>query len=44
MPDYLVPFLNYAVKNMLEYSQMKEQLKSPDWRIKEALLCAVGHL
>lgn len=43
-PDYLFPFLNYAVTNMTSYLQMKASGGTPDWRIKEALLCAVGHL
>jgi hypothetical protein len=43
-PDYLVPFLNYVAQNMTSYLQMKQSGQQPDWRIKEALLCAVGHL
>lgn len=44
-PDYLFPFLNYAVTNMNSYLELKNQgAQTPDWRIKEALLCAVGHL
>lgn len=43
-PDYLFPFLNYAVTNMNSYLELKNQGGTPDWRIKEALLCAVGHL
>ena len=43
-PDYLFPFLNYAVTNMANYQQLVLSGQQPDWRIKEALLCAVGHL
>jgi len=43
-PDFLMPFLNYAVTNMQTYAAKKATGETPDWRIKEALLCAVGHL
>lgn len=43
-PDYLFPFLNFAVQNMGQYQQQLAQGGSPDWRIKEGLLCAIGHL
>ena len=43
-PDYLVPFLNYMANNMTEYQQKTQQGIYVDWRIKEALLLAVGHL
>jgi len=43
-PDYLYPFLTYAVNNMTEYKEKFTSGQAPDWRIKEALLLAVGHL
>lgn len=43
-PDYLFPFLNFAVTNMNQYAEQIQQGNSPDWRIKEALLLAIGHL
>ena len=43
-PDYLFPFLNYAVSNLKTYKQHQQQGINLDWRIKEALLCAIGHL
>ena len=43
-PDFLYPFLNYAVANMTTYLNQTQAGMSPDWRIKEALLCGVGHL
>ena len=43
-PDYLIPFLNYAVTNMNNYIQAVQAGQNPDWRIKEALLCSIGHL
>jgi len=43
-PDFLYPFLTYATSNMVEYQQMIASGANPDWRIKEALLLAVGSL
>jgi importin-7 len=43
-PDYLFPFLNFAVSNMQQYQDQLSQGHHPDWRIKEALLCSIGHL
>jgi len=43
-PDYLFPFLGFAVSNMVQYQEQIVQGHSPDWRIKEGLLCAIGHL
>jgi hypothetical protein len=43
-PDYLVPFLGFASNNMQQYSDAARAGNNPDWRIKEALLFAVGSL
>jgi len=40
-PDYLHPFLAFVAQNLQEYSQQQGQA---DWRIKEALLSAIGAL
>jgi hypothetical protein len=43
-PDYLFPFLHFAATNMNDYSAQIAQGANPDWRIKEGLMCAIGHL
>ena len=43
-PDYLIPFLTFATNNMTMYNDEKSKNANPDWRIKEALLFAVGSL
>ena len=43
-PDYLFPFLTFATNNMTMYNDEKAKNGNPDWRIKEALLFAVGSL
>ena len=43
-PDYLIPFLTFATNNMTMYNDEKQKNANPDWRIKEALLFAVGSL
>lgn len=43
-PDYLMPFLNFASTNMQEYADAVAQGANPDWRVKEALLYAIGSL
>lgn len=43
-PNYLVPFLNFASSNMQQYSDAVAAGGNPDWRVKEALLNAVGNL
>ena len=43
-PDYLVPFLGFASNNMQQYTDAVQAGNNPDWRIKEALLFAVGSL
>ena len=43
-PDYLVPFLGFASNNMQQYADALAAGKNPDWRVKEALLYAVGSL
>lgn len=43
-PDYLFPFLNYAASNMSQYQEQVNAGGSPDWRIKEALIIAIGNL
>ena len=43
-PDYLFPFLNYVSENLQQYAQQIAQGANPDWRVKEALLYAVGSL
>jgi hypothetical protein len=43
-PDFLIPFLTYSTNNMVEYQQMIASGANPDWRIKEALLSALGYL
>lgn len=43
-PDYLIPFLNFATENMTSYNAQVASGANPDWRIKEALLFAVGSL
>lgn len=42
--DYLIPFLTYAKTNMEQYQALAAQIQTPDWRIKEALMTAVGFL
>ena len=43
-PDYLMPFLNFASNNMQQYADAVASGANPDWRVKEALLFAVGSL
>jgi len=43
-PDYLFPFLHFAATNMNDYQAQIAQGAHPDWRIKEGLMCAIGHL
>lgn len=43
-PEYLVNFLNYVSDNLNQYLTKIQQGEQADWRIKEALLLAVGHL
>lgn len=43
-PEYLVPFLQWAVQSMQEYQQQAQAGANPDWRIKEALMNSIGHL
>ena len=43
-PDYLVPFLSFATNNMNQYNEQVKAGANPDWRIKEALLYAIGSL
>lgn len=43
-PDYLMPFLNFAADNMMQYSTALAQGGNPDWRVKEALLFSIGSL
>lgn len=39
-PDYLHKFLQFAVSNL----NSAQQSQGSDWRVKEALLLAIGHL
>ena len=39
-----MPFLNFASTNMQQYSDAVQAGSNPDWRVKEALLSAVGSL
>ena len=41
-PDYLHWFLEFALKNMVEYDQKIAAGEPVDWRIKEALMFAIG--
>ena len=41
-PDYLHMFLEFALKNMVEYDEKIAAGESVDWRIKEALMFAIG--
>ena len=41
-PDYLVPFLNFIMNKMQEYGDAVKSGSNPDWRLKEALILAVG--
>ena len=43
-PDYLMPFLNFASNNMQQFADAVEAGANPDWRVKEALLFALGSL
>ena len=43
-PEYLYPFLSFATNNMTQYNEQLANGANPDWRIKEALLFAVGSL
>ena len=43
-PDYLFPFLGFATNNMQQYAEGLAAGANPDWRVKEALLYAVGSL
>lgn len=43
-PEYLVPFLTFASKNMADFKAAMAGGVAADWRIEEALLFAVGHL
>jgi len=43
-PDYLFPFLNYVSENLAQYATQVASGATPDWRVKEALLYAVGSL
>jgi hypothetical protein len=40
-PDFLKKFLQFCVKTLVEFNQQQVQ---PDWRIKEAILYAIGSL
>ena len=41
---FLFPFLTLIAQNLTTYSQQQTQNLKPDWRIKKALLSALGHL
>jgi hypothetical protein len=43
-PKYLVPFLSYANNNLEDYLTKLNNNEQADWRIKEALLLAIGNL
>jgi importin-7 len=43
-PDYLHPFLAFAVKNLTEYNSKITSGEGADFRIKEAILYAIGTL
>mmetsp|Transcript_42364 Transcript_42364/g.55849 ORF Transcript_42364/g.55849 Transcript_42364/m.55849 type:complete len:774 (-) Transcript_42364:479-2800(-) len=43
-PDYLMPFLGFTSNNMQQYADGLASGANPDWRVKEALLFAVGSL
>ena len=43
-PDFLMPFLSFASTNMQQYSDAVQAGSNPDWRVKEALLYAIGSL
>lgn len=43
-PEYLVPYLQWAVQQMAEYQSAIQSGSNPDWRIKEALINSIGHL
>lgn len=39
-----MPFLSFASNNMQQYSDAVQAGSNPDWRVKEALLYAIGSL
>ena len=41
-PDYLHGFLQYAVSNLTTYQNMISSGTTTDWRIKEAIIFAIG--
>lgn len=43
-PDHLKNFLVFCAKNLAEYKQATSTGQNYDWRIKEAILFAVGSL
>jgi hypothetical protein len=44
IPDYLVPFLKYTAGNLVEYQIQRERGETPDWKIKEAFMTAIGEM
>ena len=43
-PCFLFPFLTFIAQNLTTYMQQQTQNLKPDWRIKKALISALGHL
>jgi hypothetical protein len=41
-PDYLHDFLQYCVQNLTQYQNNVQQGIDADWRIKEAIMFAIG--